>query len=54
MFLETVVVQLGRQDDRHVEIVSGLEAGQTYVAQNAFALKAELGRSGLEHAGHAH
>jgi cobalt-zinc-cadmium efflux system membrane fusion protein len=51
---ETVVVQLGRQDDRHVEIVSGLEAGQTYVAQNAFALKAELGRSGLEHAGHAH
>lgn len=51
---ETTVVQLGRQNDSHVEIVSGLQLGQTYVARNAFALKAELGRSGLEHAGHAH
>lgn len=51
---ETTVVQLGRHNDSHVEIVSGLRLGQTYVARNAFALKAELGRSGLEHAGHAH
>jgi cobalt-zinc-cadmium efflux system membrane fusion protein len=44
-------VALGRGDARHVEVVSGLEAGQRYVAAGSFVLKAEVGKSG---AGHDH
>ncbi len=47
-------VRTGRSDRTHVEIVEGLQAGDHYVAANAFALIAELGRASLEHAGHAH
>lgn len=48
-------VQTGLADDSFVEIRSGLEAGETYVAQGAFDLKAELVTSGLDpHAGHGH
>jgi cobalt-zinc-cadmium efflux system membrane fusion protein len=37
-------VNLGSRDDSYVEVVSGLNAGDPYVAGNSFLLKAELGR----------
>jgi cobalt-zinc-cadmium efflux system membrane fusion protein len=37
-------VQLGARDDNNVQIVSGLNAGDRYVAANSFLLKAELGK----------
>lgn len=40
-------VVLGLENDTHVEIVSGLTKGQTYVSTGAFTLKAELAKSEL-------
>lgn len=61
VFLETAEgfkpapVSLGRSNQSHVEILSGLVAGQRYVTQGAFELKAKLVTSGLgAHAGHGH
>lgn len=49
------VVALGLADDRRVEIVSGLEPDAIYVAEGAFALKAQMVTSGMDpHAGHGH
>jgi cobalt-zinc-cadmium efflux system membrane fusion protein len=42
-------VELGRRDAERVEIVSGLAAGQAYVAAGSFILKAEAGKSGASH-----
>jgi cobalt-zinc-cadmium efflux system membrane fusion protein len=42
-------VELGRRDSHWVEVVSGLEADQQYVAANSFILKAELGKAGAVH-----
>jgi cobalt-zinc-cadmium efflux system membrane fusion protein len=47
-------VKTGRKSPTHVEIVDGLAPGARYVARNVLALKAELNRAALEHAGHAH
>ncbi|MDX3772753.1 efflux RND transporter periplasmic adaptor subunit [Chromatiaceae bacterium AAb-1] len=44
-------VQLGRQDNHYVEVLSGLHAGDEYVAVNSFIIKADLLKSG---AGHEH
>jgi len=46
---EAQPVELGRRDGTHVEIVSGLAAGQRYVATGSFVLKAEAGKSGASH-----
>ncbi len=46
---EAQPVELGRRDATHVEIVSGLAAGQPYVAAGSFVLKAEAGKSGASH-----
>lgn len=46
---EPRAVQLGRSDRRHVEVLSGLEIGETYVAGNSFVLKSELGKEDAEH-----
>ena len=37
-------VQLGRTDRDLAEVLSGLEAGETYATKNSFILKAELGK----------
>jgi cobalt-zinc-cadmium efflux system membrane fusion protein len=37
-------VQLGARDDNNVQVVSGLNAGDRYVAANSFLLKAELAK----------
>jgi cobalt-zinc-cadmium efflux system membrane fusion protein len=41
-------VELGTRDDNQVEVVSGLNAGDRYVAGNSFLLKAELGKSQVQ------
>ena len=53
-FMPALVVP-GRSTATHVEIVTGLELGQRYVAEGAFALKSEMITSGMDsHAGHGH
>ena len=47
-------VRLGREDASSVEILSGLEPGDRYVASGGFALKAEMNKASFGHAGHAH
>ncbi len=46
---EAQPVDLGRRDATHAEILSGLAAGQRYVAAGSFILKAEVGKSGATH-----
>lgn len=43
-------VEIGRRDERMAEILSGIEAGETYVAANSFVLKSELGKGAADHA----
>jgi cobalt-zinc-cadmium efflux system membrane fusion protein len=42
-------VQTGQSDDEFVEIVSGLAAGERYVATDSFLVKADLEKAGAEH-----
>jgi len=46
-------VHVGRSNDATVEIISGLNPGQSYVAKNGFTLKAELEKATFS-GGHAH
>jgi cobalt-zinc-cadmium efflux system membrane fusion protein len=46
---EAQPVELGRRDATHVEIASGLAAGQRYVAAGSFVLKADAGKAGAAH-----
>ncbi len=43
-------VETGRRDERQVEILSGLRAGERYAARNSFVVKADLGKAAAEHA----
>ena len=50
-----VPVRLGRADRERVIVLAGLAAGQLYVHEGAFELKAEAVTSGTDpHAGHGH
>ncbi|MCG8379186.1 MAG: efflux RND transporter periplasmic adaptor subunit [Proteobacteria bacterium] len=42
-------VELGKQDDKWVEIIQGLDAGTEYVSANSYLFKAELGKSAATH-----
>jgi cobalt-zinc-cadmium efflux system membrane fusion protein len=42
-------VTVGRTDGTHVEIVAGLRAGERYAVKNAFAVKADVLKSGASH-----
>lgn len=42
-------ISVGRSDGTYTEILSGIKAGEKYVATNSFTLKAELGKSEAEH-----
>lgn len=42
-------VLLGVRDREHVQVLSGLSAGESYAASNSFVLKAEVGKSGATH-----
>ena len=47
-------VTVGRTDEKCVEILSGLTAGEVYVREGGFTIKAELQKSSFGHAGHGH
>ncbi len=47
-------VELGRQNETHVEIISGLEPGRQYVSSGAFTLKSELNKASFGGEGHGH
>jgi membrane fusion protein, heavy metal efflux system len=46
---EIGIVELGVKDGEWVEVRSGIAPGQTYVAENSFVVKAEIGKSGATH-----
>jgi cobalt-zinc-cadmium efflux system membrane fusion protein len=45
-------VQIGRRDHSHAEVLSGLEAGEHYVVEQSYLIKADLEKAGLEHHHH--
>jgi len=52
---EPVLIEIGLENTNHVEVLSGLTAGQEYVTKGAFALKSKIVTSTLDsHAGHGH
>jgi len=52
---ETVPVETGMASDGFIEIIAGLDLGDTYVASGAFELKAKMVTANLDpHAGHGH
>lgn len=42
-------LELGHSDDRFTEVLAGLEAGERYVVENSYLLKAELEKSAASH-----
>ncbi|MSO49522.1 MAG: efflux RND transporter periplasmic adaptor subunit [Acidobacteria bacterium] len=42
-------VEIGRKDGRVVEVLSGLRAGEKFASKNAFAVKADVLKSGASH-----
>lgn len=46
---EKRLVKIGQSDKDNVEIISGLNAGEKFVANQTFLLKAELGKSSAQH-----
>lgn len=46
---EIAILELGRRDAEWVEVVSGLTAGQKYVADKSFIIKADILKSGASH-----
>ncbi len=46
---EMIPVKTGVSDGRHVEILSGLTAGQSYVSEGSFIIKADILKSGAAH-----
>jgi membrane fusion protein, heavy metal efflux system len=42
-------ITLGRSDGRFTEVLSGLDAGDSYVVENSFLLKSDLEKSGATH-----
>jgi cobalt-zinc-cadmium efflux system membrane fusion protein len=47
--IEARPVELGEADPKFVEIRAGLAAGERYVAENSFVVKAEMGKGEAEH-----
>lgn len=43
-------LQLGRNDKDYVEVIAGLQPGQSYVTTNSYLLKADIEKSEAEHA----
>ncbi|MBQ0720806.1 MAG: efflux RND transporter periplasmic adaptor subunit [Gammaproteobacteria bacterium] len=42
-------LELGRSDKTHVEVLSGLNAGDSYVLENSYLIKADIEKSGASH-----
>lgn len=46
---EVRMLELGRRDARHAEVLGGLKPGTRYVTANSFLVKADIGKSGASH-----
>ncbi|TAG09017.1 MAG: HlyD family efflux transporter periplasmic adaptor subunit [Verrucomicrobia bacterium] len=46
---EIALLELGERDGDWIEVISGLEAGTTYVTENAFVVKADVLKNGATH-----
>jgi membrane fusion protein, heavy metal efflux system len=46
---EIAILELGRRDGEWAEVVSGLNPGQKYAAENSFIIKADILKSGASH-----
>ncbi|VAW50845.1 Probable Co/Zn/Cd efflux system membrane fusion protein [hydrothermal vent metagenome] len=42
-------LQLGRSDERYVEVISGISSGQIYVSKNSYLIKADIEKSAASH-----
>jgi cobalt-zinc-cadmium efflux system membrane fusion protein len=42
-------LKLGRRGGGYVEVLKGLQAGERYVTENSFLIKADIGKSGASH-----
>ncbi len=47
--LEARAIESGAADGEWIEIIKGLQAGESYVSDGSFVVKAELGKAGAEH-----
>lgn len=47
--LEARPLVLGRSDNKYIEVLEGLKAGEQYAGTNSFLVKAELGKAGAAH-----
>lgn len=48
-YFEARPLELGRRDDKYVEVLQGLRAGDKYAAGNSFLIKADIGKAGATH-----
>jgi cobalt-zinc-cadmium efflux system membrane fusion protein len=46
---EVRMLELGRRDGKYVEVLGGLRAGEVYVTENSFLIKADIDKSGASH-----
>ncbi|MBL8268070.1 efflux RND transporter periplasmic adaptor subunit [Steroidobacter sp.] len=46
---EVRMLELGRADAEHIEVVGGLSKGARYVTQNSYLIKADIEKSGASH-----
>jgi cobalt-zinc-cadmium efflux system membrane fusion protein len=46
---EVRMLDLGASDGTRTEVLSGIEPGQAYVAENSFLIKADIEKSGASH-----
>lgn len=46
---EVRMLELGAQDDEHVEVLGGLKPGTVYVTEQSFLIKADIEKSGASH-----
>jgi len=48
-FFEARPLALGARDDRQVEVLDGLTAGERYAVKNSYVIKADIGKAGASH-----
>ena len=48
-YFEARPITLGRRDDKYVEVLEGLNAGEIYAAANSYLIKADIGKAGASH-----
>lgn len=48
-YFEARPVTLGRRDEKYVEVLEGLNAGEKYAAGNSYLIKADIGKAGASH-----